>query len=53
MIRHSASPAFHETVEAQPISNGMRRNVTWNEKGMLVIFRSERRERADTENVKV
>lgn len=30
MIRHISSPAFQETVAAQPISKGIMRNVTYN-----------------------
>lgn len=29
IIRHIASPAFQETVIAQPISSGIIRKVTW------------------------
>ena len=30
IIRHAMSPAFHETVIAQPISSGISNSVTWN-----------------------
>lgn len=41
IILHIASPAFHSTVEAQAISKGIIRNVTWNERRKTVFYKKK------------